>query len=143
MRLQMLSAILGLLLLTGACSAMEETMVSALFQNYISAQEALAEDNPERAKEALSALVNEAQPEIGEIALEAVRAKDLPELRKKFKALSGKLEKLELPEGYIVAYCPMADDGKGATWVQKQGEIKNPYLGEAMPSCGEVKKGSE
>ena len=37
-------------------------------------------------------------------------------------------------------YCPMADDGKGATWISETKEIKNPYQGSKMLTCGSVKK---
>lgn len=34
--------------------------------------------------------------------------------------------------------CPMAFEGQGAIWLQKEKEVRNPYFGEAMPGCGEV-----
>lgn len=37
-------------------------------------------------------------------------------------------------------YCPMADDGKGAIWISEIKEIKNPYYGSGMLTCGSVKK---
>ncbi|TDD97079.1 DUF3347 domain-containing protein [Flavobacterium cellulosilyticum] len=37
-------------------------------------------------------------------------------------------------------YCPMADDNKGAIWISETKDIKNPYLGAKMPTCGTVKK---
>lgn len=37
-------------------------------------------------------------------------------------------------------YCPMYDDGKGAVWISETKEIKNPYYGGKMISCGSVKK---
>lgn len=36
-------------------------------------------------------------------------------------------------------YCPMADNDKGAYWLSLEKEIRNPYFGEAMMTCGEVK----
>lgn len=36
-------------------------------------------------------------------------------------------------------YCPMANDGKGAIWISEVKEIKNPFLGAKMPTCGSVK----
>ncbi|MEO6831506.1 MAG: DUF3347 domain-containing protein [Chitinophagaceae bacterium] len=36
-------------------------------------------------------------------------------------------------------FCPMANDGKGAYWLSEQKEIKNPYYGDEMPDCGEVR----
>lgn len=38
------------------------------------------------------------------------------------------------------AYCPMANDGKGATWISEIKEIQNPYMGSKMPKCGKVQK---
>ena len=37
-------------------------------------------------------------------------------------------------------FCPMANDGKGAIWISETKDIKNPYLGKAMPTCGSVKE---
>lgn len=37
-------------------------------------------------------------------------------------------------------YCPMARDNKGAYWLSISEEIKNPYLGDAMLTCGETKE---
>lgn len=34
-------------------------------------------------------------------------------------------------------YCPMARDNEGAYWLSTVKEIKNPYFGEAMLTCGE------
>ncbi len=39
-----------------------------------------------------------------------------------------------------VAYCPMAGDGKGGYWLSAQKEIRNPYYGDQMMECGEVKE---
>lgn len=35
-------------------------------------------------------------------------------------------------------FCPMANDGKGATWLSLQQPIANPYMGKSMPTCGKV-----
>lgn len=35
-----------------------------------------------------------------------------------------------------VQFCPMANNGKGANWLSKDVEIKNPYFGSMMLSCG-------
>ena len=37
-----------------------------------------------------------------------------------------------------VQRCPMADSNKGADWLSKKKEIKNPYFGSAMLKCGET-----
>jgi len=37
-------------------------------------------------------------------------------------------------------YCPMYNNEKGAVWISETKEIKNPYLGKKMSTCGEVKE---
>lgn len=37
-------------------------------------------------------------------------------------------------------YCPMYNNNKGASWLSETKEIKNPYLGKKMPTCGEIKE---
>ena len=37
-------------------------------------------------------------------------------------------------------FCPMANDGKGAIWISEIKDIKNPYYGSEMLSCGSLKK---
>ena len=39
-----------------------------------------------------------------------------------------------------VQRCPMANENKGANWLSFEKEIRNPYFGEAMLTCGEVIK---
>ncbi|KOH43683.1 DUF3347 domain-containing protein [Sunxiuqinia dokdonensis] len=46
-----------------------------------------------------------------------------------------------LKEGNLYAiYCPMAFDGKGAYWIAESKTIQNPYFGDKMPTCGEIKE---
>ncbi|MBA2248809.1 MAG: DUF3347 domain-containing protein [Chitinophagaceae bacterium] len=37
-------------------------------------------------------------------------------------------------------HCPMYNNGKGANWISEIKEIKNPYLGKKMLTCGSVKE---
>lgn len=37
-------------------------------------------------------------------------------------------------------YCPMYNNKKGAVWISETKEIKNPYRGKKMPTCGSVKE---
>lgn len=48
------------------------------------------------------------------------------------------LEDKEQP--VYVQYCPMANQDKGAQWLSWQREIRNPYYGDAMLTCGEVRR---
>lgn len=37
-------------------------------------------------------------------------------------------------------HCPMANENKGAMWLSETKEIKNPYFGEKMMTCGSVEE---
>ena len=58
-------------------------------------------------------------------------SKSLIEFRKQIK------NKADLPKSILV-YCPMALDGQGAHWLQADKNIRNPYMGQAMLSCGTI-----
>ncbi|WP_242118704.1 efflux RND transporter periplasmic adaptor subunit [Aestuariivivens sediminicola] len=64
--------------------------------------------------------------------------------RAQFKPLSEHLIKaLELfgiNEKVYVEYCPMADNNKGAYWLSKEEKLLNPYFGDAMLKCGEIRQ---
>lgn len=57
-------------------------------------------------------------------------SKDMYDLVKKFAA----------GEKIYVGYCPMYNDNKGATWLSETKEIKNPYFGKDMNTCGTIKE---
>lgn len=57
-------------------------------------------------------------------------SKDMYDLVKKFAA----------GEKIYVDYCPMYNDNKGATWLSETKEIKNPYFGKDMNTCGSLKE---
>lgn len=69
-------------------------------------------------------------------------SKDTKTQRASFVSLSEsmyeliKISKQETPTYY--QHCPMANDGKGANWLSKEKEVKNPYYGSMMLSCGKV-----
>ncbi|MBN1543433.1 efflux RND transporter periplasmic adaptor subunit [candidate division KSB1 bacterium] len=69
--------------------------------------------------------------------------KEIKDLRNSFQSLSNTLISLTESWGSPVGethilHCPMADDDKGADWLSKEKEVKNPYFGAAMLRCGSV-----
>jgi hypothetical protein len=50
-------------------------------------------------------------------------------------------KKAEITSGSMfVQYCPMANEGEGGYWLSSETEIRNPYYGDEMLNCGEVKE---
>lgn len=68
-------------------------------------------------------------------AAKAMTAADLEGLREQFRGLSRALAVLvekQPVDGHGIYFCPMAD----AYWIQKVGEVRNPYYGKFMLNCG-------
>ncbi len=68
---------------------------------------------------------------------------DLVSQRKNFTVLSADLIALakntEIEKGTLyVQHCPMANKGDGGDWLSTEKEIKNPYYGDEMLSCGRI-----
>ena len=42
--------------------------------------------------------------------------------------------------GIYLQHCPMANENQGADWLSRDYEIRNPYFGDAMLTCGSVKQ---
>ncbi len=68
--------------------------------------------------------------------------KDLAKQRKHFMTLSKDMYSLmkiaNHDDAVYFQHCPMANEGKGADWLSKDKNIKNPYYGSAMMSCGKT-----
>ncbi|MCI5057582.1 MAG: efflux RND transporter periplasmic adaptor subunit, partial [Flavobacteriales bacterium] len=135
----------------------------ALATTYLTLKDALVETDSEAAKEAtnqvLSALSKTDMSLIKDDAHnywmeqhKAIKAHgekiatsdDIEEQRKQFDFLSQALIKSAKVFGIgettlYVQHCPMANDNEGADWLSSKEEIRNPYFGDKMLTCGLVK----
>ncbi|MEQ3498367.1 efflux RND transporter periplasmic adaptor subunit [Tenacibaculum sp. SSH1-16] len=75
---------------------------------------------------------------------EITKTTDVAIQRKYFKVLSEHfimaVQSFGISEVTYKQYCPMADSDKGAYWLSKEKQVLNPYFGEGMLKCGEVKE---
>ena len=71
-------------------------------------------------------------------AAQLTAAADLEDARARFGVLSEAIDAymtnqhLTSPDGVRVAFCPMVQK----PWLQKDGELRNPYYGSQMLTCG-------
>jgi hypothetical protein len=81
-------------------------------------------------------------PSLKEDAAHIAGTNDVNHQRDHFVTLSGALYvvvKAFEPEGTLYyQHCPMYNDGKGANWLSRDKEIRNPYYGAQMLSCGKT-----
>ncbi len=76
----------------------------------------------------------------------AIAEDDLDGLREQFYPVSREFTRIVRdfgPVGDRPIYefrCPMAFDNRGATWLQRKKDLRNPYFGSAMLRCGELRR---
>ena len=122
--------------------------VKSVLDHYLAIQKELAKDSIKGVDEHATAIAKAVKgddmkmlsPEVATQAETLAKAKDLKAAREADKPLSASLIKYlaEKKAGkgvYHEAYCPMVK----ASWLQTDKAIKNPYMGKAMLSCGELK----
>jgi len=68
----------------------------------------------------------------------------LKEQRIHFKQMSSQMihavQLFGVNEKVYVEFCPMADNNSGGYWLSREEKVINPYFGDAMLSCGEIKQ---
>ncbi len=116
--------------------------------HYFALQSALASDSVEGAKKALRemmAVTGHAGP-VGDLIHTMLAADSLGSMRRPhFETLSNALIKSvsshdDAFEGSLFQmHCPMVYPDRGADWLQRDDQLKNPYFGAMMLTCGEVK----
>lgn len=81
----------------------------------------------------------------GELKLHAeeiAKTSQIARQREHFSALSkpmfGLMKAIKPAYTVYLDQCPMYNDGKGADWISRESEIKNPYYGSSMLTCGKV-----
>lgn len=142
-----------------------QPMLAPVFDQYFRVQTALAADDFDAAHAALTALhaaVKTPKPapttdadrelwqshttRILDAAQAGTKAASLQEVRATFLPLSEAVIGMEKMIGHAgtaphyLAFCPMANEGQGAHWLQTEVDIHNPFYGTMMLSCGEIQE---
>lgn len=134
---------------TGKLSVKDDKL-NAVYQHYVHLTTALINGNASEAKAASNAIeagIKEVPggENVAANAAKITTAGDIEAQRAAYSSLSNDFIALVKKSGVsggelYVDYCPMALNDKGAYWLSANKEIRNPYFGEKMMSCGEVKE---
>lgn len=126
----------------------ENDTLSQVFAAYIKVKDALVASDPKLAGEASNRLSESLKGIHGcentaILAQELANSTDLALQRSAFSAISKDLidmyQRPSLSAGKIyVIHCPMYNNKAGGDWLSTSPEIKNPYFGEEMLTCGTV-----
>jgi Cu(I)/Ag(I) efflux system membrane fusion protein len=133
------------------------TPAQNLVNAYLTVQARLAADDLGGAKSAFSAVATSSKPSelavspelrkrLEQAATSGAAASDIAHARTTFAALSDALlswlggQTNPLGDPLTLAHCPMALEGKGSNWLQRGPQLRNPYFGADMLTCGSVEK---
>lgn len=129
---------------------LKDDRLNAVYSQYARLTDALIEADVKAAKIAANAIEAGATGVTGGKVLASAAARisaasTVEAQRKAYGSLSGDMMRLVkasgLAEGQVhVQYCPMAFDNEGAAWLSTTREIRNPYMGESMLTCGETRE---
>ncbi len=139
--------------------------LAGVFGSYFTLQEALANDQLQKATEAtektlaalkgvdMMLLDGESHDQwmglslaLQEILTNAAGDQTIEKLRESFHLLSQQLIKVSKQYGSVIkgptyiVHCPMAFNNSGANWLQTSDQVRNPYFGEMMLKCGGVEE---
>lgn len=141
-----------------------QNQLKAVFDEYIKLKDALVKDDSKKVMDEAKGLLDNlskvdmkllkekevhnhwmsVEKEIKNATTSISNTSKLKEQRNHFKHLSSHLanaiEIFGIDENVYHQFCPMADNNKGAYWLSKEEKVINPYYGEAMLTCGEIKQ---
>jgi Cu(I)/Ag(I) efflux system membrane fusion protein len=141
-----------------------QNQLKAVFNEYIKLKDAFVKDDSNNGMVASKGLLNNLhivdmklltdkvehaqwmllEKEIKAAATSISKTSNIKGQRNHFKQLSSSianaLEVFGVNEKVYHQFCPMADNNNGAYWLSKEEKVINPYFGEAMLTCGEVKQ---
>ena len=146
------TALFSLFSILNLSAQKSDASISKLYQNYLNIKTALATDNSDEASKAANTFIKSASmvdyKVLSEGNLDVLRknaskiadSRSIETQRESFNGLSQNMismtKSFKLSDKSVfVQYCPMAE----ASWLSAEKEIKNPYYGKSMLTCGSVK----
>lgn len=140
----------------------QDAKAEVILKGYFNLKDALVNDDNSKAKELGNTLAqslksfdtssysDSEQNELKDIIEDAtehaehIGESDIAHQREHFKTLSKDITDMVAITGTSMTiyeqYCPMYDNNKGGAWLSMNEEIRNPYFGAQMLSCGKVQR---
>lgn len=127
--------------------AFKDAATTQIFNTYLALKDALVATDGEKvsaeAKELEALLADEKYNSIKTEVQKIAESTDPAIQREAFVSLSEQMTELaknsERTSGTLfLQHCPMANGNKGASWLSLSEEIRNPYFGDKMMTCGSV-----
>ncbi|WP_109697937.1 DUF3347 domain-containing protein [Chitinophaga deserti] len=133
-----------------ATVSLKNDALNAVLEHYEKLTEALVKGDVSGAKVAAAAIevgapAADASGKLAESAKAIGAAADINAQRVAYSSLNdsfiGLVKASGMNSGELhVEFCPMAFDNKGGRWISKSKDIRNPYFGDEMLTCGTVEE---
>ena len=145
-------------------SADFQNQLKVVFNDYVKLKDALVKDDSKKVADDAKSLLTDLgkidmklltddkahqhwmslENEIKTSASSIASEKGVKEQRDHFTSLSlhltSAVETFGINEKVYLQFCPMANNDHGGYWLSKEEHVLNPYFGDAMLKCGEVKQ---
>ena len=134
---------------TSVAVTLKNAQAGAVYEHYLHLKNALVQSDAKEAQAGAAALqtaFSEAGNTKGaDLAGKIASSADIKAQRAKFEAITAQAEAVVRASGVQTGaiykqYCPMANEDKGGYWLSSNSDIKNPYFGDEMLTCGETKE---
>ena len=132
-------------------TAQEDSMMRVLVQPYLTLKDELVRSDTQAAsasaKEMLVLLSDKkyafSRSNLKPLLESIQNTDDIEEQRELFRSISNEMIQWasttqSVSSKLYVQFCPMANNNKGASWLSTQEEIRNPFYGDTMLTCGSV-----
>jgi Cu(I)/Ag(I) efflux system membrane fusion protein len=132
-------------------TAQEDSMMSILVQPYLTLKDELVRSDAKAAtataKEMLVLLSDKkyafSKSNLKSLLESIQKTDDIEEQRELFRLISNEMiqwvsSTQSVSSKLYVQFCPMANNNKGAKWLSSEEQIRNPFYGDAMLTCGSV-----
>lgn len=126
----------------------KDPLMASVYKDYNLIKSGLVNSDAGKAQKAAKTLLENndqlKSDEMKKAAGTIAETSDLKKQREAFQTMTA--EMIALVEGNLASgklyyqYCPMAFSGEGGFWLSNSEKIMNPYYGDAMLNCGEVRK---
>jgi len=132
-------------------AAQEDSMMSALIQPYLTLKNELVRSDAKASSAAVTkmlSLLSDKKYTFSRSNLKTLLRSlqdtdDIEEQREFFRLISNEMiqwasSTQSVSNKLYVQFCPMANNNKGAKWLSTEEQIRNPFYGDAMLTCGSI-----
>ena len=126
-----------------AALAFNDSKVGYQFQHYIHLKTALVNSDAMEAQSGAKMLMeNTEDAALKELLAKMAASNEIEDQRIVFSEVTKKITEIvdaSIATGEVyMQYCPMAFNNEGGYWLSTEKEIRNPYFGDRMLTCGKV-----